>query len=105
MHPTQSVVVWEMVRQYTKCIMQLVGELAECVLVDACANNEEINRVCMNIALFKNEILETYDIPYEEYVAYSTSFFYMVFKDPKDGIYKTRENRYYNPHLYGDALI
>ena len=98
LHPSQSVVVWEMVRQYTKCIMQLVGELAECVLVDACANNEEINRICINIALFKKEILETYDIPYEEYVAYSTSFSYMVFKDPKDGIYKTRENRYYNPH-------
>ena len=97
-HPTESVLVWEMVQKYTRCIMQLVGSLAECVLVDNCANNSEINRICMNIALFKKEILQSYDIPYDEYLAYSTSFSYMVYKDSKDGIYKTRENRYYNPH-------
>ena len=88
-HPTESVLVWEMVQKYTRCIMQLVGSLAECVLVDNCANNSEINRICMNIALFKKEILQSYDIPYDEYVAYSTSFSYMVYKDSKDGIYKT----------------
>lgn len=97
-HPTQSGVVWEMVRQYTRCIMQLVGDLGECVLVDSCANNAVTNRICMNIALFKNEILETYDIPYDDYVAYSTSFKVMIYKDPKDGIYKVRDNRYYNPN-------
>lgn len=96
--PSHSLAVWEMVQRYTKCIMQLVGELAECVLVDNCANNAVINKICMNIALFKSEILETYDIPYDEYVAYSTSSSYMVYKDPKDGVYKTRENQYYNPH-------
>lgn len=94
----RSLAVWEMVQRYTKCIMQLVGDLAECVLVDGCANNPEVNKICMNMALFKDELLQTYDIPYDEYVAYSTSFAYMVFKDPKDGIYKTRENHYYNPH-------
>lgn len=98
LHPTDSVTVWEMVQRYTKCIMQLIGELAECVLVDNCANNAEINKICMNIALFKKEILATYDIPYEEYVAYSTSFVYMVYKDQTDGLYKIRENLYYNPH-------
>ncbi len=98
LQPTHSLAVWEMVQRYTKCIMQLVGELAECVLVDNCANNAVINKTCMNIALFKSEILKTYDIPYDEYVAYSTSFSYMVYKDPRDGIYKTRENQYYNPH-------
>lgn len=96
--PTQSLAVWEMVQRYTKCIMQIVGNLAECVLVDSCTNNSEINRICMNIALFKSNILESYDIPYDDYVAYSTSFSYMVYKDAKDGIYKTRENLYYNPH-------
>ena len=57
-NPTKSVAVWEMVQKYTKCIMQLIGSLAECVLVDSCANNAEINKTCMNIALFKDEILE-----------------------------------------------
>ena len=98
LRPTKSRAVWEIVQRYTRCIMQLVGSLAECVLVDNCANNSEINRMCMNIALFKDEILETYDIPYDDYVAYSTSFSYMFFKDPRDGVYKARENRYYNPH-------
>lgn len=96
--PTNSISVWAMVQQYTRCIMQLVGELAECVLVDSCANNAEINKTCINIALFKSDILETYDIPYDDYVAYSTSFSYLVYKDPKDGIYKPRKNVYYNPN-------
>ncbi|MBQ6481987.1 MAG: hypothetical protein IJI45_12775 [Anaerolineaceae bacterium] len=98
LRPSQSPAVWEMVQRYTRCIMRHVGDLAECVLVDHCANNPIVNRVCMNIALFKDEILETYEIPYDEYVAYSTSFIYMVYKDPKDGIYKIRENHYYNPN-------
>ena len=96
-HHTNSIAVWEMVQRYTKCIMQIVGSLAECVLVDSCANNSETNKICMNIALFKSEILQTYDLPYEDYVAYSTSFSYMIFKDG-DGTYKTRKNNYYNPH-------
>lgn len=96
--PTQSIAVWEMVRRYTKCIMKMVGELAECVLVDTCANNTEVNKICINIALFKNEILNTYDIPYDEYVAYSTSFMKMVYKDPKDGMYRVKDNHHYNPH-------
>ena len=48
--------------------------------------------------LVQKEILESYDIAYDDYVAYSTSFSYIVYKDTKDGIYKTRENRHYNPH-------
>lgn len=97
-HENQSICVWEMVQRYTKCIMQMVGNLAECVIVDSCANNPVINLICMNIALFKSEILESYDIPYDDYVAYSTSFSYMLFIDPKDGKPKTRSNKYYNPH-------
>ena len=96
--PNHSLGVWEMVQRYTKCIMQIVGQLAECVIVDSCANNFETNRICMNIALFKKEILAAYDIAYDDYVAYSTSYSYMFFKDPKDGKYKAKENRYYNPH-------
>lgn len=45
LRPTQSRAVWEIVQRYTRCIMQLVGSLAECVLVDNCANNSEINRI------------------------------------------------------------
>ena len=97
-NPSQPVAVWEMVQRYTKCIMQHVGMLAECVLVDNCANNAEINKICMNIALFKKDILETYDIPYNEYVAYSTSLTYMIYKDPRDGLYKTKKHHDYNPH-------
>ncbi len=41
-HPTESLTVWEMVQQYTRCIMQQVGRLAECVLVDNCASNSYV---------------------------------------------------------------
>lgn len=97
-NPTRSITVWEMVKKYTRCIMQLVGQVAEYVLVDSCANNSMINRYCINVALFKDEILETYDIPYDDYVAYTTSDTKMIIKDPRDGIYKIKDNRYYNPH-------
>lgn len=40
------------IREYTKCIMQLLGQVAECVIVDKCASNPDINRVCINIARF-----------------------------------------------------
>ena len=98
LHSIDSVAVLEMVQRYTRCIMQIVGSFAECVLVDNCANNSEMSRICMNIALFKNEILGTYDIPYDEYVAYSTSFAYMIYKDPVNGLMVERKNQYYNPH-------
>lgn len=97
-YPTHSVAVWETVQKYTRCIMQNVGKLAECVIVDICANNPDTNRICMNIALFKDEILNIYDIAYDDYVAYSTSSSYMVYNNPKNGFYETKKNCYYNPH-------
>ena len=103
-NPTRSYTVWEMVQQYTRYIMQLVGKVAECVLVDSCANNSTINRYCINVALFKNEILETYDIPYDDYVAYTTSETRMIIKDPKDGIYKIKVTVQSTPNTAPTAL-
>lgn len=72
------------IREYTKCIMQLLGQVAECVIVNKCASNPDINRVCINIARFKPNIYEEYsDISYEDYLAFSTSFKYVIYKDEK----------------------
>ena len=48
LRPTQSRAVWEIVQRYTRCIMQLVGSLAECVLVDNCANNYPRNFIMVD---------------------------------------------------------
>lgn len=68
------------IRQYTKCIMKLLGELAECMIVDRCTSNKEFNKILINIAMFKKDIYKTYsDIAYDEYIAFSTSFKYVFF--------------------------
>lgn len=90
---------WNIIGEYTKCIMQLVGRLAECVIVDYCCTNPDINRICINIARFMPKIYEDYqDIDYEEYIAFSTSFKYLIYKDIKTGIYIKRNSPDYNPN-------
>jgi hypothetical protein len=87
------------IREYTKCIMQLLGQVAECVIVDRCASNPDINRICINIARFKPNIYEEYsDIQYEEYLAFSTSFKYIIYKDEKSGMYLQYNIPDYNPN-------
>lgn len=90
---------WNIIFQYTRCIMQLVGQLAECVIVDHCCTNSDINRVCINIAKFMTNIYEDYqDIEYEKYIAFSTSFKYIIYKDKESGIYLRYKVPDYNPN-------
>lgn len=90
---------WNVIFKYTKCIMQLVGHLAECVVVDHCCTNSDINRVCINIAMFRPNIYEDYqDIDYEKYVAFSTSFKYLIYRDSKSGMYQQCNVPDYNPN-------
>ena len=89
---------WNVISYYTKCIMQLLGQVAECVIVDRCANNSEINKTCINIAMFKENVFKDYDdIDYNDYLAFSTSFKYIIYKDSKTGIYQQYNVPDYNP--------
>lgn len=90
---------WNIISYYTRCIMQLVGQLAECVIVDHCCNNSDINRVCMNIAKFMPNIYEDYfQMEYDKYVAFSPSFKYIIYKDKETGIYRHHNVPDYNPN-------
>lgn len=90
---------WNIIGHYTKCIMQFVGRLAECVIVDHCCNNDNVNRVCINIAKFMPDIYKDYsDIEYDKYLAFSTSFKYIIYKDRESGIYKQYNVPDYNPN-------
>ena len=94
-----SIIFSKKATEYTKCIMQLLGQVAECVIVDKCASNPDINRVCINIARFKPNIYEDYsDISYEDYLAFSTSFKYVIYKDEKSGMYLQYNIPDYNPN-------
>lgn len=90
---------WNIIFHYTRCIMQLVGQLAECLIVDHCCNDGDINKVCMNIAKFMPNIYEDYsEINYEQYVAFSTSFKYIIYRDPISGTYRQYNVPDYNPN-------
>lgn len=90
---------WNIIIHYKRCIMQLVGQLAECVVVDHCCTDSDINRVCINIAKFMPNIYEDYpEIEYEKYVAFSTSFKHLIYKDKKSGIYLQHKVPDYNPN-------
>lgn len=87
------------ISKYTRCIMQLVGQVAECVIVDYCCTNSAINQVCINIAKLMPNIYEDYqEIEYEKYVAFSTSFKYLIYKDTNSGIYLKYNVPDYNPN-------
>ena len=90
---------WNIISHYTRCIMQLVGQLAECVIVDHCSNDGNINKICINIAKFMPDIYKEYsEIDYEKYIAFSTSFKYTIYKDEKSGTYLHYEVPDYNPN-------
>jgi len=87
------------IRNYTKCIMQLLGQVAECVIVDKCCSNPDINRICINIAKFKPNIYGDYsDISYDEYIAFSTSFKYVIYKDELRNMFFQYNIPDYNPN-------
>lgn len=90
---------WNIINHYTKCIMQLLGQVAECVVVDRCVNNVEINKTCINIAMFRENVFSEHkDIDYDDYFAFSTSFKYIIYKDAKTGIYQNYNVPDYNPN-------
>lgn len=86
------------IRMYTKCLMLLLGTVAECVIVDRCSCDSSVNRICINIAQYCGNIYEDYpDIHYEDYIAFSTSFKYMIYKNTISGQYEKYPVSDYNP--------
>lgn len=90
---------WYIISNYTRCIMQLVGQLAECVVVEHCSNDSDTNKICINIARFVRNIYEkSLEIDYNQYIAFSTSFKYVIYKDETLGIYRQINVPDYNPN-------
>ncbi len=86
-------------KDYTKCIMLLLGKLAECVIIDRCINNRNTNIVCMNIATFQENIYEEYsNIEYDNYLAFSPSFRYIFDYDADGFLIRYFAPGSYNPH-------
>lgn len=82
--------------RYTRCIMQYMGKLAECMIVDHCAKNSEFNRTCINIATFQEYIYQyNEDIEYDEYIPFLTSMKNIVYYT--NGVWQQSQNLHYNP--------
>lgn len=88
---------WSAIYNYKRCIMSLLGKVAECVVIDRCINNRNTNIICMNIAKLKENIYEEYnDIKYDDYLAFSPSYRY-VFSYDRDGFLIKYPVPDYNP--------
>lgn len=86
-------------KNYTRCIMQIIGQLAECVIIDHCLRNSDFNLKCINIAMYKPNISKEYpEIDYKKYAAFSTSHRIIITKDNENGLYKVHQNFDYNPN-------
>jgi len=73
-----------LIRQYTRCIMRILGDIAECVVIDRCAFDLDCNYKFINLAKFEENIYIRYDsIDYDSYVPFSPSHKYIIFE--KDG--------------------
>lgn len=89
-----------LVAQYTQWIMQTLGKLAECMIVDHCCEDRDFNIKCINIALLRSCISYEYpDIAYDDFMAFSPSFKFVLLQDPS-GIYIKHQlaPHLYNPH-------
>lgn len=90
---------WNVIEHYTRCIMQLLGQVAECVVVERCINDKEVNKICINVARFQKWIYTEYsDIDYDAYMAFSTSFKCIIYKDEKTNLYRQYNVPDYNPN-------
>lgn len=85
-----------LISNYSRCIMKLVGQIAECLIVDRCTNDKEINIKLINMALYRPNIYEKYeDIDYDLYIPISPSFKFILIKE--NGIIKKYNITQYNP--------
>lgn len=84
----------EIFRKYNTIIMQIIGKIAECVIVDNCNNDTECNRKLINLAMLKQDI-NTFDndIQYKDYMAFSTSYKY-TFKFDEDNFFSAYRVKY-----------
>lgn len=84
------------ISQYITSIMQMLGRIAECLLIDECTNDATNNMICMNIALLKKDIFNEYSgKEYEKYVPFSPSFKYII--KETNGIIQRYNVPDYNP--------
>ena len=86
-----------LISNYTKCIMQLLGRVAECLLIDRCVTDATINMICINLALLKGDIYRPYsEIDYSNYIPFSPSFKYII-TCHKSGVFVKQPLIQYNP--------
>lgn len=72
---------YTIISNYTRCTMQLLGKIAECMFIDRCISNYNINTICINIALLKADVYEEYrDIEYNKYIPFSPSYKYILYR-------------------------
>lgn len=82
------------ISQYMRQIMLILGNICECIIIDNCKKDLNLNMKCINYALFKSDINESYDdIEYNNYTPFSPSHKRIVFYT-KEGIIYYKDNIY-----------
>lgn len=86
-----------LINQYSTCIMQLVGRLAECMIIDKCINDIQKNIIFMNIALYmKDKYAEYSEINYRDFVPFSPSFKFIYIEE--NGVIRKYNVPEHNPN-------
>lgn len=90
----------EIVRKYLNQTMKILGSICECIIIDNCKRNPEINMKCINYACFKSDINENYsDIDYNQYTPFSPSHKQIVHITPSGIRIPSTKNIYrYEPN-------
>lgn len=94
------------IKAYTTHIMFMVGKIAECIIIDNCKRDYNLNMKCINYACFKNDINENYsDIDYNKYTPFSPSHKRIVMYSDQGIVYYKENSFYYEPNHINKDII
>ncbi|WP_343776872.1 hypothetical protein [Clostridium sartagoforme] len=94
------------IEEYMRRIMFMLGNISECIVIDNCKRDSNLNIKCINYACFKNDINEYYsDIQYDRYTPFSPSHKRVVLYSDAGIIHYQNNNYVYEPNHINKDII
>lgn len=96
----------KLISDYMRTIMFMLGRVCECIIIDNCKRDPDLNMKCINYACYKSDINEEYrDIQYDRYTPLSPSHNRIVlYSDSGIVYYKTNIYAYEPNHINKDII-
>ncbi|RDY29776.1 hypothetical protein CHL78_000980 [Romboutsia weinsteinii] len=94
------------ISEYMRRIMFMLGNICECIIIDNCKRDLNLNMKCINYARFKSDINEEYnDIEYNKYTPFSPSHKRIVLYSDAGIIHYQDNNYVYEPNHINKDII